>query len=77
MKKFKCNCGNESTDRCHGTFPGEDRKSLIKKALENVWPDISKPIIMKDIVIEFLELHKNTQFDFKCKKCHDKETYLK
>jgi len=73
LKRFPCSdCGSKSEQRCHGK--GEDRPLLIRKALQKVYPDISKPVKMKDIVIAFLEEHKITSFTFKCKKCHDVET---
>jgi len=72
IKKFPCDeCNRPSTDRCHGI--GEERPLLIKKALEKVWSDTSKPIIMKKIIIAFLEEHKYTKFTFKCHTCHKNE----
>jgi hypothetical protein len=72
MKKHSCSdCGQPSTDRCHGI--GEERPVLLKKALARVWPDTSKPIMLKDIVIAFLEEHKHTSFTFKCRQCHKNE----
>jgi len=72
MKKFPCGeCGQPSTDRCHGI--GEERPILLKSALERVWPDTTKPIMLKDIVIAFLEEHKHTSFTFKCHQCHKNE----
>jgi hypothetical protein len=53
MKKYPCSdCGQPSTDRCHGK--GEERPILLKRAMELVWPDITKPIVLKDIVVAFL-----------------------
>ena len=60
-----------STERCHGR--GEERPILIKKALEKKWNHTSKPIIMKDIIILFLEEHKFTKFTVKCYICHKNE----
>jgi hypothetical protein len=72
IKQFPCSdCNNTSTDRCHGI--GEERPLLLKKALEKIWHDTTKPIIMKQIIIAFLEEHKYTKFTFKCKFCHKKE----
>jgi hypothetical protein len=72
VKKFKCSdCSAPASERCHGK--GEERPLLLKKALEKVWPDTSKPIIMKIIVIAFLEEHKTTKFTFKCHTCHVNE----
>jgi len=72
IKKFSCcECNSPSTQRCHGI--GEERPLLIKRALEKVWSDITKPIIMKEIIIAFLEEHKYTKFTFKCYKCHINE----
>jgi hypothetical protein len=63
IKKHPCSdCGKPSTDRCHGI--GEERPLLIKRALEKVWSDTSNPIIMKEIIIAFLEEHKYTKFTF-------------
>jgi hypothetical protein len=72
MKKYPCSdCGQPSTDRCHGK--GEERPILLKRAMELVWPDITKPIVLKDIVVAFLEEHKSTSFTFKCRQCHKNE----
>ena len=74
VKKHKCvECKAETaTERCHGE--NEDRPILLKKALERVYPDTSKSIQMKQIIIAFLEEHLNSTFDFKCKSCHLRET---
>lgn len=72
LKKHACSdCGNASNERCHGI--GEERPLLIKRALEKVYPDITKPTSLKDIIIQFLEEHKYTKFTFKCSECHRKE----
>ena len=72
LKKFPCGeCKSPSTERCHGI--GEERPLLIKRALERVWSDRTKPIIMKEIIIAFLEEHKYTKFTFKCYSCHKNE----
>ena len=69
LVKYPCSdCGKASTDRCHGI--GEERPVLLKRALERIWSDTSKPIAMKDIVVAFLEEHKTTKFTFKCHACH-------
>jgi hypothetical protein len=73
MSRHPCaDCGAPSTDRCHGI--GEERPVLIARALARVWPDITVPITLKEIVIAFLEEHKTTKFALKCKACHAKET---
>ena len=74
VRKFPCSdCGDKDAlkDRCHGI--GESRLVLMKRALERVWPDTTKEIKLKTILIAFLEEHKNTKFTFKCKPCHRKE----
>jgi len=72
IKQFPCgDCNGTSTERCHGI--GEERPLLIKRALEKVWSDTTKPIIMKEIIIAFLEEHKYTKFTFKCHLCHKNE----
>lgn len=76
IKKFPCNdCNSQSTERCHGI--GEERPLLIKRALEKIWIDTTKPISMKEIIIAFLEEHKYTNFTFKCHSCHKNEKKLK
>ena len=73
LKKHPCSdCKNPSKERCHGI--GEERPHLIKKALEKVYPDITKTITLKEILIQFLEEHKPTKFTFKCSSCHRKES---
>jgi len=72
LKKFSCSdCKKTCEERCHGI--GEERPILIKRALEKLYPDITKTITLKEIVIQFLEEHKYTKFTFKCKACHLKE----
>jgi len=69
LKKYKCSdCNGVSKERCHGI--GEERPLLIKRALEKVYPDITKTITLKEILIQFLEEHKPTNFTFKCSECH-------
>jgi hypothetical protein len=73
LKNHPCACGNPSVERCHGLRSNnEDRQSLIRKALARVWPDTSKQIMTLDIVVAFLEEHKDTGFTFKCHSCHQK-----
>jgi hypothetical protein len=72
LKKHNCaDCGGKSENRCHGI--GEERPILIRRALERVWPDTSKEITLKEIMVAFLEEHKNTKFALKCRECHVKE----
>ena len=74
VKKHKCvECKvNDASERCHGE--NEDRPILLRRALERVYPDTSKSIQLKCIVIAFLKEHLNSTFDFKCKSCHLRET---
>ena len=72
VKKHKCSdCNNQATERCHGI--GESRPDLIRKALKKVWPDTTKPITLKQIIIAYIEEHKYTKFTFKCHSCHLKD----
>lgn len=72
LKKHPCSdCKNPSKERCHGI--GEERPILLHMALKRVYPDITKPISMLEIIIAFLEEHKTTKFTFKCSECHKKE----
>lgn len=76
LKKHPCSdCNGSSNERCHGI--GEGRLLLIRRALEKVYSDITKIITLKEILIQFLEEHKNTNFTFKCKECHRKESLPK
>jgi len=75
IKQFTCSeCNKPSTERCHGI--GEERPLLIKRALEKTWSDTTKPIMMKKIIIAFLEEHKYTKFTFKCHYCHKNEKQI-
>jgi len=73
LKKFPCSdCKkNLSKERCHGI--GEERPLLIKRALEKVYPDTTKTVTLKEVILQFLEEHKSTNFTFKCSECHRKE----
>jgi hypothetical protein len=73
LTKHMCSdCNLPSQERCHGK--NEERPILIKRALERVYPDITKVITLKEILIAFLEEHKSTRFTFKCSECHRKES---
>jgi hypothetical protein len=56
---------------CHGL--GEERPVLLQRALKRVWPDISRPITLKEIVVAYLEEHKTTKYALKCEMCHKAE----
>ena len=73
LKKHPCSdCKKPSKERCHGI--GEERPILLKRALERVYPDTTKVITLREILIAFLKEHKTTKFTFKCSECHKKET---
>jgi hypothetical protein len=75
LKKYPCSdCKKESNERCHGI--DEERPKLIKRALEKVYPNKSDTVVLKDILVAFLEEHKYTKFTFKCTECHKKEKKL-
>jgi hypothetical protein len=72
LKKYSCSdCNKPSNERCHGI--GDERPTLIKRALEKVYPDKTMTITLKDILIAYLIEHKATKFTFKCSECHRKE----
>lgn len=72
LRDYPClDCDKPSKERCHGI--GDERPILIKRALEKVYPDVSKTITLKEILIAFLEEHKTTKFTFKCSQCHRNE----
>ena len=75
LKKHRCSdCNGVAEERCHGI--GEERPLLIKRALEKVYSEIEKTVTLKEILIQFLEEHKNTKFTFKCSECHRKEKFV-
>jgi len=75
LEKHPCSdCKEPSQERCHGI--GEERPILIRRALERVYPDISQTVMLRDILIAFLEEHKTTKFTFKCSECHKAERYF-
>lgn len=72
LSRFPCDdCGAPSKERCHGI--GDERPIILRRALERIYPDISVPVALEDIVVEFLELHKPTKLTFKCSGCHAAE----
>jgi hypothetical protein len=89
MKKHPCeDCGmprsgrfcfiagfrNCSEQRCHGL--GEERSVLLKRALMKVHPDANKPLLLRTLVIAFLDEHKYSNFALKCTPCHKRETEM-
>lgn len=73
VKKQKCpDCGREAEERCHSV--GNERRILMKRALEKVWPDTSIKIKLRKILVAFMDEHVGTEFTFKCARCHSKET---
>ncbi len=75
LKRHPCaDCGKPATDRCHGV--GEERPVLLRRALERIHPDPTQPIVLKTIIIAFLEEHIQTRFTFKCKACHKAESKM-
>ena len=70
--KHRCaDCGGTAEQRCHGL--NEERPVLLRRALARVWPDTTQTILLRTIVIAFLEEHKGTGFTFKCAECHAAE----
>jgi hypothetical protein len=75
LEKHPCSdCKEPSQERCHGI--GDERPILIRRALERVYPDISQTVMLREILIAFLEEHKTTNFTFKCSECHKAERYF-
>jgi hypothetical protein len=74
--KHKCeDCGGPAEEGCHGI--GEERPILITKALVNCCPVLPCKIWLEDIVVEYVRLHKSTQYALKCKLCHKNESKTK
>jgi len=75
LEKHPCSdCKKPSQERCHGI--GDERPILIRRALERVYPDVSQTVMLREILIAFLEEHKTTKFTFKCSECHKAEKYF-
>jgi hypothetical protein len=73
VQSFQCpDCGDVAKERCHGV--GEERPILVERALRRCKAKCNTPVVLKDIIIAFMEEHKTTQFTFKCTNCHKKET---
>lgn len=66
VKKNKTN----QLDRAHCNIDGCDRSALLEKSIEYHYIDENSPIKIKDILITFLEYHKNIPLFILCKKCH-------
>jgi hypothetical protein len=47
---------------------------LLYRALFKVHADESQPLLLKTLVVAFLEEHKFSRFTFKCRPCHAQET---
>lgn len=72
LQKHPCSdCGGEAKERCHGI--GEERPLLVHRALQNLGVKQGDTVRFLDIVVAFLEAHKNTHFTFKCSACHRAE----
>lgn len=69
VSQYVCSdCKGVPEQRCHGI--GDERPVLIRRALERIWPDTTRPVVMRDVMIAFLQEHKGTKFTFKCASCH-------
>ena len=68
-------CGEPAQERCHAR--GEERPVLLKRALDRLDPDGSRPLPMLSILEAFFNEHKWSGFTFKCSNCHRKEGCVK
>ena len=58
-------------ERAHCNIYGADRKSLLKKAIDELYVDDDTPIKAVDIYIKFLLLHDGHPIFALCKVCHN------
>lgn len=68
-------CGIEKStirhlERAHCNMNGADRKTLLKRAVDDLYVDDNTPIKAKDIYIRFLMLHDGHPIFALCKSCH-------
>ena len=67
----KCLCGKKPNTLCYGPF--NSQKKIIKSILHDIYPDITKEITLKEILIAYLEYHKKCHIYFVCKSCSKKK----
>ena len=69
----KCGVQKSNTiqlDRAHCNTSGADRKSLLRRAIDELYIDEDTPIKASDIYINFLMLHDGHPIFALCKVCH-------
>lgn len=59
-------------DRAHCNKENCDRSSLLEKSIDIHFINEYTPIKIKDILITFIQLHKNIPLFILCKQCHQK-----
>jgi hypothetical protein len=75
-KTNKCDyCGTHKSkaiqlDRAHCNKDGCDRASLLRTAIEKYYIDERTPIVIKNILREFIRLHSGIPLFILCKTCH-------
>lgn len=67
----RCKCGSKAKEISYGLEVY--RSDLIKSCLSKVYPDISIPITLKEIIIAYFKEYLYCDFDFICHKCYNKE----
>lgn len=66
LETQKCSCGK----KCKFiSYNNTTRDLIIKKILKDNYPDITKEISLKNILILFFEYHKICNVNFLCKQC--------
>ena len=69
----KCGVQKSNTihlERAHCNTSGADRKSLLRRAIDELYIDEDTPIKASDIYIKFLMLHDGHPIFALCKSCH-------
>lgn len=66
LETKKCSCGKKCKFISYNNIT---RDSIIKNILKDNYPDITKEISLKTILILFFEYHKKCNVNFLCKQC--------
>ena len=75
IEQARCvNCQEaKNLQRCHSII---DRPKIMQNAVEALHSDDTKPIGVKDILIQFLEFHKTCPLYWLCLDCHNRYSKL-
>ena len=63
----------KTTNISYGPF--EKDTDIIKLVLNEVYPDTTKEITLKEILMAYIEYHKQCHISFFCKKCNKQKEF--